>query len=72
LSGLKVNPSIIEISETWLSADNEKYYNIPNYCLVSCPRIKKRGGGVGLYISNKLCYSVGTDLDLKRFANMLL
>ena len=33
--------------------ENTDIYNIPDYILLSNPR-KKRGGGVGVYVSNRL------------------
>ena len=62
LANLKINTTILALSETWLADGDEKYFNIPNYTFISKPRIGKRGGGVGLYISDKLSFNIRNDL----------
>ena len=45
---------IIAISETWLNKDTTLYYNFDCYDAFSVVRENKRGGGVAIYIKNKL------------------
>src|SRR2546425_741590 len=55
LSNFSTAPQIISLSETWLKpSDQLPYFSIPGYQFISVPRRKKRGGGVGFYISNSL------------------
>ena len=42
LMDLSITPSVIAISETWLSVGAEIYYNLPNYSFVSLPQIGKK------------------------------
>lgn len=46
----------IAVSETWLKEHNESIFTIPGYDFVSCNRLLKTGGGVGLYINDKIKY----------------
>ena len=62
LSSLLIKPTVVALSETWLSPGDENYYNLPGYSFISSPRLDKRGGGVGLYISNSVTFSVCTKL----------
>src|SRR3989442_8260042 len=59
LSNFKSAPSIISISETWLrSNDQNSFLSLNDFTFVSKPRhINKRGGGVGLYVSNSLSFT---------------
>ena len=51
------------LSETWLKInDNSDIFNLPDYTLLSRPRTDKRGGGVGLYVSDKTSFKVRDDL----------
>jgi exonuclease III len=52
----KIQPSVIAVTETWLSGFNEHLYDIPGYSFVCISRDHKKGGGVGLYIDEKLNY----------------
>ena len=57
LSTLTYQPLVIALSETWLTESQESYYNISGYSLVSRPRLGKRGGEVGFYLSNNTQYN---------------
>ena len=48
---------IIACSETWLSDSNYNCFPLPGYTFLSRHRPGK-GGGVGLYLREKLCYTV--------------
>ena len=64
LSNCHTLPTIITVSETCLHDNNTAYYDLPNYNFISLPRTGKKGGGVGIYISNSLSYCLKTDLSL--------
>ena len=50
------------LSETWLKEEEEKFYELPGYTFISLPRQNKIGGGVAIYISNKLSFKTRADL----------
>ena len=53
----------VGLTETWLKTnDNTDILNLPDYTLMSRPRADKRGGGVGLYITDKTSFKVRYDL----------
>ena len=55
--------NFVGLSETWLKInDNSDIFNIPDYTLLSKPRTGKRGGGVGLYVTDKTSFKVRDDL----------
>ena len=60
---LNIDFKIIALSETWLKLHHINYI-IPSYNIVNELRIKKRGGGVSLYIHNSLQYKVRHDLKI--------
>jgi len=51
-----IRPSVI--AETWHQRDDELLVlvAIPSYTLISSPKLYRRGGGVGFYISDHLLY----------------
>ena len=63
MKSLDFNFDCIGLTETWLK-DNEEtnIYNMSGYTLLSKTRAHKRGGGVGLYISDRLKYKTRDDL----------
>ena len=62
-SNLDTDFKIIAISETWIKPHHISY-NIPNYNLEQNFRLKKRGGGVALYLHNVLQYRPRNDLKI--------
>ena len=56
--------SIIALSETWLTDVNCNLYNINGYNAEHTVRKVKRGGGVSLYIKDKVSYSKIDELSL--------
>ena len=50
LSNFTILPTAITIVETWLNNFQESYYSIPDYNLISAPRLQKRGGGGAIYL----------------------
>ena len=63
LNVLNVELKVIALSETWIKAHHISY-NLPNYNMEQNYRLKKRGGGVCLYLHNTLQYKVRDDLKL--------
>ena len=63
MKSLDFNFDCIGLTETWLK-DNEEtnIYNMSGYTLLSKTRSHKRGGGVWLYISDRLKYKTRDDL----------
>ena len=53
LSLLSNKPSIIAVSETWSITDNDSF-PIPGYSFIQKARTTKIGGGVGLYIQDRI------------------
>ena len=55
---------IVCVTETWLKNDSTQinYVQIPDYDFVYANRTSSKGGGVGLYISQKFSYKTRNDL----------
>ena len=67
LDTLNISFDCIGLTETWLTDhDDTNCYNMNGYTLVTHPRQEGRGGGVGIYISNKHLYKIRHDL-MKRY-----
>ena len=65
IKSLNCNFDCIGLTETWLKdMENTDIYNIPDYILLSNPRTNKRGGGVGMYVSNSLRFKKRNDLSI--------
>ena len=63
MKSLNFNFDCIGLTETWLKANEEtNIYNMSGYTLLSKTRSHKRGGGVGLYISDRLNYKTRDNL----------
>ena len=60
---LNIDFKIISLSEAWLKPHHIDDI-IPSYNIVNELRIKRRGGGVCLYIHNSLQYKVKSDLKI--------
>ena len=54
---------IITLSETWLKNDKHllEYVNLPGYKSSNKNRDEKRGGGVGVYIKDRITYKIRND-----------
>jgi len=52
----------IAVTETWLTTENQDYFQLPNYSFVSKTRQSKLGGGIGLYIVNSFKYNIRENL----------
>ena len=63
LGSLKINFSLIGISETWLTDNSANLYDISGYKFLNVNRKNKVGGGVGLYIKDHIQFKVREDLS---------
>jgi len=72
LSLLSNKPSIIAISETWATSDND-IVPIEGYSCIMKSRKNKTGGGVALYIQNQieLKYKIRPDLNIDDICDSL-
>lgn len=64
LTSLKHNFSIMGLTETWLTEDCANMYNIRDYKLITANRKNRSGGGVGMYIAERINYRLREDLSL--------
>ena len=62
LEGLNISFSVLSFTETWLSEYNKSLYNFTGYSHIYKLRDKKRGGGVSIFINNKLNFRVQNDI----------
>ena len=58
------NFEIIGLTETWLGETNYKNFNLEGYDFMSAQRENKKGGGVGIYIAERLKYKLRKDLNI--------
>ena len=63
LDTLSITFSAIAVTETWLR-DDSNLCNIQCYKFERTNRESRRGGGVGVYIQDKITYKCRKDLDL--------
>jgi exonuclease III len=54
---------IFALTETHISTEPEKLFEIPGYTFLSRNRINGKGGGVGMYISNDIQFERRQDLE---------
>ena len=72
IDSLEHSFSVIGCSETWLKEYNSDLFNINGYNHEYNLRAgKKRGGGVSLYVSNKIQYQVRDDIKLCSSSNCI-
>ena len=65
LSCLDIKPTIIGLTETWISESTPcAIFNIDGYKFVGLERKNKRGGGVGFYIRNNVEYTHVREFDI--------
>ena len=60
---MKVKPTIIGLSETWITTNRQFYHTLPGYDFIHNPSPTDHGG-VGFLISNKITYTLRNDLKL--------
>jgi len=62
---LSLKPSIIGVSETWITPTSSgAYNNLENYSFISNHRLTRSGGGVGFYILKSINFSVNSELSI--------
>lgn len=71
LADIGHNFTVIGISETWLDNNTELYIQLPNYSFINTNRKMKTGGGVGMFISSSINYSVRAELALGKKKKLL-
>ena len=59
---MDIHFQIIGLTETWLNYINHDSFNLNGYKYIGTNRSKKRGGGVGMYISKQLSFKIRDDL----------
>lgn len=64
LNLLPFQPDVIVITETWLNDADSKYINIPGYNSEFFCREGRSGGGIVIFLNNKLCYNRVEDIVL--------
>ena len=62
LNLLDMRFTIIGVSETWLGDCDCLLYELNGYDLIEEHRVSKRGGGVGIFVKNGMCFSKREDL----------
>ena len=65
LDTLKQRFSIISLTETWLNEHKSvENFGLTDYYFVCSNRINRRGGGLGIYVSNNFNFKRRPDLDI--------
>ena len=64
LEGININFSVLSFTDTWLTEYNISLHNFTGYSHVYKLRNKRRGGGVSMFINNKLNFQVRNDILL--------
>ena len=64
LKSLKIDFSIIGLTETWLTDNYANIFDIPGYKFIMANRKNKNGGGVGMYITEKVDFKLREDLSV--------
>ena len=63
LSLLEYKFDIVAVTETWLDSKDNSQYQLEGYTAYFCSRVGKKGGGVGLYVSNSLKHKYLIDMS---------
>ena len=64
MNNLRIHSTAIGVSETWLNDHNCGLFNIEVYNLIETHRQLQRGGGVGIFLDNKIPYEIRPDIFL--------
>ena len=73
LSTFNDKPTCVAVTETWLNSTNHNLFHLPGYEFISSYREKRRGGGAGIFIAQKLTYKViNLNIDVKNFEYILV
>ena len=63
INSLKLEFTMIALTETWLNQSKQDLYNMPKYNCINRFRKQRRGGGVSLYIKNDIKFINRPDLE---------
>ena len=63
INSLKLEFTMIALTETWLDKSKQDLYNMPKYNCINRFRKQRRGGGVNLYIRNDIKYMSRPNLE---------
>ena len=63
INSLKLEFTMIALTETWLDQSKQSLYNMPKYNCINRFRKHGRGGGVSLYIKNDIKFMNRPDLE---------
>ena len=63
INSLKLEFTMIALTETWLDQSKQDLYNMPKYNCINRFRKQRRGGGVSLYIKNDIKFMNRPDLE---------
>ena len=63
INSLKLEFTMIALTETWLDKGKQDLYNMPKYNCINRFRKQRRWGGVSLYIRNDIKYMSRPDLE---------
>lgn len=65
------NVSALVVSETWMTKEEEKYFNLPGFSAVFASR-KKRGGGVAIFIKDSIEYNTIKIINQENWSYILV
>ena len=65
LESLKNAFSVISLTETWLNNQNCEDFNLNNCSFITTNRGERKGGGVGMFISDDINFKLCSDLNIK-------
>ena len=65
----KKKVDVVLLEETWLNTQNNAQFNMPGYNFLGQARPNKKGGGVGILISNEIKYRLCKDLTIENNPN---
>ncbi len=63
LNELKVKPTVITVSETWITDQKPFLYTLDNYIFLNKPN-KSGVGGAGIFVQNSINYKIMNNLNL--------
>ena len=55
---------LIALTETWINEDNANIFSLDDYNFCHTNRTNKKGGGVALYINNRIQYQIIDNLSI--------
>ena len=64
LDNLEFAYDVIVLTETWIHEDNGNIFSLDDYNICHKNRINKKGGGVELYINNRIQYQIIDNLSI--------